>query len=182
MNGTDAVFRFTYDTTFADYRALLRARQRLGPLGGHGRWLRYPFVAVLFVATLWWLGGLSAPWSLYLRWDVARWIIGLALFIPLVDLFFEHVVGRWVYSRYAAANRPVSAAVDADGVSWDVDAWSGRFAWSGVKNGVVTADYLFLFIGKLEAITLPRRGLVEGDWDTVLAFVAARLPKPPLRG
>lgn len=182
MNGTDAVFRFTYDTTFADYRALLRARQRLGPLGGHGRWLRYPFVAVLFVATLWWLGGLSAPWSLYLRWDVARWIIGLVIFIPLVDLFFEHVVGRWVYSRYAAANRPVSAAVAADGVSWDVDAWSGRFAWSAVRNSVVTADYLFLFIGKLEAITLPRRGLVEGDWDTVLAFVAARLPTPPVRG
>jgi hypothetical protein len=182
MSETDAAFRFTYDATFADYRALLRARQRLGRLGGHGRWLRYPFVVLLFVATLWWLDGLRAPWSVYLRWDVAGWIIGLVLFIPLVDLFFERVLGRWVYSRYAAADRPVSAAVDAEGVSWVVDAWSGRFAWTGVKSSVATTDYLFLFLGKLEAITLPRRGLVDGDWDSLLAFVAARLPKPPVSG
>ncbi len=178
----DAAYRFASDTTFADYRALLRARQRLGPLRGHGRWLRYPFVAVLFLATLWWLDGLSAPWSVYLRWDVAKWIVGLVLFIPLVDLFFDQVMGRWVYSRYAAANRPLTASVDADGISWAVDAWSGRVAWSGVKNAVVTADHLFLFIGKLEAIPLPCRGLAEGKWDDVIAFATERLPAPPVRG
>ncbi len=178
----DAAYRFASDTTFADYRALLRARQRLGPLRGHGRWLRYPFVAVLFLATLWWLGGLSAHWSLYLRWDVAKWIVGLVLFIPLVDLFFDQVVGRWVFSRYAAANKPLVASVDPDGISWAVDAWSGRVAWSGVKNAVVTADHLFLFIGKLEAIPLSRRGLADGDWEGFLAFATERLAQPPVRG
>jgi len=181
MAGQDGTFRFSYDSTFADYRALLRARQRLGPLKGHGRWLRYPFVAAVFVLTLWWLGGFAVPLRDYLSWSVAKWVIGLAVFVPLVDLVFERVVGRWVYSRYAAADRPVTASADGEGLSWTVDAWSGRFAWSGVRNAVVTPERLFLFIGKLEAITLPRRGLQGDDWDEFLAFVEGRLPKPPVR-
>ena len=182
MTGQNDVFHFAYDGTFSDYRALLRARERLGLLKGYGRWLRYPSMAVIFLATLWWLGALSAPWRVFFTWDVAKWIIGLAIALPLIDLFFDQVLARWVYSRYAAADRPLDVTVDAQGVSWRVDAWSGHFAWSGVKTSVVTPDHLFLFIGKLEAITLARRGLVQGEWDDALAFVAARLPAPPERG
>ncbi len=177
----EAVYRFASETTFSDYRALLRAMQRLGPLRGYGRWLRYSSFAVIFVATLWWLGGLSTPWSVYLNWDVAKWMVGLAIFIPLLDLFFDHVVGRWVYSSYPAAGRLLTASVDGDGISWAVDTRSGRVAWSAVKNAVVAADHLFLFIGKLEAVPLSRRGLTEGDWDSLVAFAAARLATPPVR-
>lgn len=177
----DAVYRFASETTFSDYRALLRARQRLGLLRGYGHWLRYPSFAVVFVTTLWWIDGLSAPWSVYLRWDVAKWMVGLVIFIGLLDLFFDRVVGRWVYGRYAAADRLLTASVDGDGISWAVDALSGRVAWSAVKNAVVTADHLFLFIGKQEAVPLSRRGLTEGDWDSVIAFAAARLATPPVR-
>lgn len=182
MTGQNPVFRLAYDGTFADYRALLRARQRLGPLGGYGRWLRYPFVAAVFMATLWWLGALSAPRRAIGAVDIIQWVFVLIVIVVLIDLFFEHVIGRWVYSRYAAADRPVVVSVDAEGVSWSVDAWSGRFAWSAVRNSVVTDDHLFVFIGKLEAITLPRRGLAGDDWDGLLAFVAGRLPTPPVRG
>jgi hypothetical protein len=182
MTGQDPVFRLAYDGTFADYRALLRARERLGWLRGHGRWLRYPFVIGLFMATLWWLGALSGSRSAVATIDIVQWVFALVVFVALVDIVFEHGIGRWVYSRYAAADRPVAVSVDAEGVSWNVDAWSGRFAWSAVRNSVVTDDCLFIFIGKLEAITLPRRGLAGGDWDGLLAFVTERLPAPPVRG
>jgi hypothetical protein len=181
MTGQNDVFHFAYDGTFTDYRALVRARERLGLLKGYGHWLRYPSMGVIFLVTLWWLGALSAPWRVFLSWEVGKWILGLAIALPLIDLFFDRVLARWVYSRYAAADRPVKVTVDAEGVSWNVDAWSGRFAWSAARNGVVTDDYLFVFIGKLEAITLPRRGLAEGNWDEFLTFVTARMAKPPVR-
>ena len=182
MTGQPPSYRLAYHGTFADYRALVRARERLGPLRGHGRWLRYPFVVGLFFATLWWLGALSGSRSAVAAVDIVQWVCALVVFVALVDIVFEHGIGRWVYSRYAAADRPVSVSVDAEGVSWNVDAWSGRFAWSAVRHSVVTDEHLFVFIGKLEAITLPRRGLEDGDWDGLLAFVTERLPAPPVRG
>ena len=160
---------------------MLRARQRLGLLKGHGRWLRYPSLLLILLAVLWWFGGFAVPWRLYLQWDVAKWIIGLFIFVPLVDLFFDQVVGRWIFSRYAAANKPLVASVDDEGVAWSVEGWSGRIAWSAVKSAVVTPDHLFLFIGKVEAVPLSRRGLAGGDWDGFLAFATARLPQPPVR-
>lgn len=177
----EAAYRFASDTSFADYRAVLRARQRLGPLKGHGRWLRYPVLLLILIAVLWWFGGLSVPWRVYLQWDVAKWLLGLFVFIPLVDLFFDQVVGRWVFSRYAAANKPLVATADDEGVAWAVEAWSGRIAWGAVKAAVVTPDHLFLFLGKVEAVPLSRRGLSGGDWDGFLAFANARLPQPPVR-
>ncbi len=154
----EAAYRFASDTSFADYRAVLRARQRLGLLKGHGRWLRYPSLLLILLAVLWWFGGFAVPWRLYLQWDVAKWIIGLFIFIPLVDLFFDQVVGRWIFSRYAAANKPLVASVDDEGVAWSVEGWSGRIGWGAVKAAVVTPDHLFLFIGKVEAVPLSRRG------------------------
>ncbi|MCA0317459.1 MAG: YcxB family protein [Proteobacteria bacterium] len=182
MRGPEPLYRFAYDSTFADYCALMKARRLLGPFGRHGRWLRYPFLAAIFFCTLWWLGGFARPFAAYLNWDVAKWLIGLLVFILAVDLFFDRVVGRWVYSRYAAADKRVEGTVDEDGLSWAVDAWSGRFAWSGVKNAVVTADHAFIFIGKLEAITLARRGMADADWQGLLDLLGRKLPRPPVAG
>lgn len=174
-------FRFSYTGTFTDYRALMRAKRSLGPFGRHGWIVRYLTVAVIFVVFVAWLGNFSVPASAYLRWDVLKWVLLLALFVPAVDLFFDHVVGRWAFSRFAAANRLIDIAADEAAIAWSVGAWSGRFDWPGVANTVLTPDYVFLFLGKIEAITIPRRGIVSGDWPAFEALVLRKVAKPPVR-
>lgn len=177
----EPLFRFSYTGTFTDYRALMRAKRSLGPLGRHAWIVRYLAVAVIFAAFVAWFGNFSVPVSAYLHWDVLRWVLLLVLFVPAVDLFFDHVVGRWAFSRFAAANRLIDIAVDEAAIAWSVGAWSGRFEWPGVVDTVLTPDYVFLFLGKIEAITIPQRGIVSGDWPAFEALVLRKVAKPPLR-
>ncbi|WP_163277898.1 hypothetical protein, partial [Klebsiella aerogenes] len=80
------------------------------------------------------------PASAYMRWDTLKWVLALALFVPAVALFFDHVVGRWAFSRFAATNRLIDIAADEAAIAWSVGAWSGRFEWAGVFNTMMTPD------------------------------------------
>ncbi|WP_164075772.1 hypothetical protein, partial [Stenotrophomonas maltophilia] len=81
-------------------------------------WLvRYLSVAVIFVGFVAWLGDFAVPASAYMRWDTLKWVLALALFVPAVALFFDHVVGRWAFSRFAATNRLIDIAADEAAMS-----------------------------------------------------------------
>ena len=166
-------YRFTFVMTFADYVALVRARERLGPLRGWGRALRYPVWTAIFLATLWWMSGMTT--QIFREAEVLAWLLVIPIMIFAIDLFFRQVVYRWVFSRYAIANREAAVEVDAAGIRWTLGPITGAAPWRGVTATVHTDSHAFLFLSKVEGITLPARGLQEGDFAAFLDFVDARM-------
>ncbi len=174
--------RFVYRLEFADYLALGRARERLGPLRGWGRVLRYPVWIALFLATLWWMDGFGAPLSVYLSWPVLKWLLAIPVMIFLIDLIFRQVVYRWVFSRYAVAGKEAVVTLDEAGIAWTLGPVTGSAPWSSIVASVATPEHVFLFLSRIEAITLPRRGLQEGDFAALPDVVEARTGFRPLSG
>ncbi|QCK84878.1 YcxB family protein [Phreatobacter aquaticus] len=166
-------YRFTFVMTFADYIALSRARESLGPLRGWGRPLRYPVWIAVFLATLWLSSGMDL--QVLREADVLVWLLVIPIMIFAIDLFFRHVVYRWVFSRYAIANREAVVEVDQSGVNWTLGPITGAAPWASVTATVHTDSHAFLFLSKIEGITLPSRGLQEGDFAAFLDFVDARM-------
>ncbi len=137
--------------------------------------LRYPVWIAIFLSALWWSGCGSVPLRVYLEWQVLIWIFAIPIMIFAIDLFFRHVVYRWVFSRYAIANREAVVEVDQAGIHWTLGPITGAAPWASVTVTVHTDSHAFLFLSKIEGITLPARGLQEGDFAAFLDFVDARL-------
>jgi hypothetical protein len=176
----DPIFRFAFDMTFADYLALSRARERLGPLRGWGRVLRYPVWLGLFFGAMWWQGALRAPLHVYLEWDVVKWVLAIPVMILAIDLFFRHVVYRWHFSRHAIAGKPAVVEIDGEEVRWTIGPVTGAAPLSRVTASLVTETHAFLFLSRVEGITLPRRGLEKGDWAAFLDLLTRKTAlRPP---
>jgi len=175
-------FSLAYDLTFADYRALSAARQRLTWAGRYGRVGRFVAVIAIFFAVVLgisWNDGI--PFSALLEWEVVRWYLAFPVVIVAIDLFFDRVVARWTFKRLAGAEKPLSMVVDTSGLDWVLNASSGHTDWSAFTARVVTPDHLFLFVSKVEAFTIAKRGLEGGDWDGFLAFVREKTTSIPER-
>jgi hypothetical protein len=176
MPDPSTTIRFAYRLSLGDYLALNEARRRLGPFGRFARPARYLIWYALFLALLVWMGG-AASWRMYFEWEVASWLL-LAMFIPfLIDLVFDHVVLRWYFHRNAASRADIVADIDEAGVRWTLGHAAGQMAWAGIPEHVLMGDRLFLFLDKMQGITLPRRGLAAGDWDAFVALVRYRAGK-----
>ena len=173
-------FRFAVRLSHADYLALNEARRRLGPFGRFARAGRYAVWYLIFLVVL--IGPLlpelsthGIHWPVFLEWDVAGWVLLVLAFPFLLDLVFDHVVLRWYFHRSAASKQDVTADIDGEGVRWTMGHAEGRMSWPGIPQYVIVGDRVFLFIDKVQGITLPKRGLVSGDWDDFLAFIRGRM-------
>jgi hypothetical protein len=170
-------FRFAYRLNLADYLALNEARRRLGPFGRFARPARYLIWYGLLIAMLWLMDSFRDGWRVYLEWEIAIWI-PVVLAIPfLIDLVFDHGVLRWYFHRNAASKADITVDVDDEGVRWTMGHAAGQMAWAGIPDHVVMEDRVFLFLDKLQGITVPRRGLIAGDWDAFLGFVRDKARK-----
>jgi hypothetical protein len=175
MTEASSEFRFAYRLSHADYLALNEARRRLGPFGRFARPARYAIWYALFLAMLWWFDGFAAGWRAFLAWEVARWMPVVVAVPILIDLFFDHVILRWYFHRNAASQADIEVGINEAGVNWTMGHAAGQMAWAGIPERVVMGERVFLFLDKMQGITLPRRGLVGGDWDALVGFVRSKI-------
>lgn len=173
-----SAFRFAFMLEFRDYRLMNEARRRSPILGRWARPLKYAALVAL-------AGGLSAamtlsdgvPLSALVSWETGAIALGLLAFLAFVDVLFDHVLLRWYFGRLAGAGKPVEVVLDEQGLAWTIAGASGRHDWSTMTRDVATPEHLFLFVSRMEAFTLPRRGLEGGDWEAVVAFARAKMPR-----
>lgn len=168
---TPAGFRFRYRFDLGDYLALSHARNRLGPVGKYLWDWRYLVWYALFLAVLWWMGGLTGDWDVYLNWEVGGWVL-FALAMPvLIDLLFNHVMLRWYFHLQAASKADIAVDAGEGGLNWAMGHAAGQMGWPAIRYRAILKNRVILFIDRMQGITLPRRGLVAGDWDAFVALV-----------
>jgi hypothetical protein len=171
MKEVPAEFRFRYRLHLADYLVLSDARNRLGPVGRHLWPWRYLIWYGLFIAFLWWIGGLTLNWRIYLHWKVGGWILFVLILPFLIDLVVNQVILRWSFHIQAASKADIAVDIGEASVDWKLGHSAGQMGWPAIRYRVVLKDRVILFLDKIQGITLPRRGLVAGDWDAFLALV-----------
>jgi hypothetical protein len=92
--------------------------------------------------------------------------------IAVINFVFLHGLYRFVFRRFALANRQISIVLEDDRIRWASAGFVGECPWSNVKQMVETRDHLFLFISKIEAVVLPRRAVAsDREFHDVADFV-----------
>lgn len=172
----DTSYRFAYVQIFTDYLALRRAAYPIRLLPERARPLLYLVAPGVLFALVWWNSG-DTPLSAHLNPTMLVFMVGTSVAALLIELLFGHWANRLrhrVFSRSAIANREASVEIDQAGIRWTIGEMTGAMPWSSVTRTASTATHAFLFISKLEAITLPKRGLQGEDWAGFLDFMADR--------
>jgi hypothetical protein len=170
-------FQFGYTFLVADYRAFLAARRQLYPIkGALWRW-RYalvPAITLIVGGAMAWSDGV--PLRRLLSTEVvlafAPIIAGLVVCLVLVDLISDRVLTPWIFRRFAMANQPVDVVIDDEGLAWTSGGIRGSLLWSRFGRAVEAGNAMFLFISKVEAITLPRRAFASPEEFAALTLYA----------
>ena len=170
----ERIFHFAYQMSFSDYLALGRARERLGPLRGWGRYARCLIVGLLFPGLMWWMDGFDTPLGQFLRWGLVPWMVGIALANFVSEEVHRQLVWRWHFSRHVIAQQKAVVEIDEKDIRWVIGPFTGAAPWASVIATPHTDSHAFLFLSKIEAITLPKRGLQGEDWTGFLDFMAVR--------
>lgn len=167
----------TYTYSFDDYLALIRARRAMGAFGRYATVIRY----ILFVVTFLLVLAALTDWNAsslgdFANAETAMLIVGgmiaIAAFITLVDLFFDRVLYRLVFRRFALANSELTVSVDDNGIAWKGRDITANTAWPMVKRIYVGNDRLFIFFSKIEGLVLPARSLPsEAAFRDLVEFV-----------
>jgi hypothetical protein len=171
----------TYTYSFDDYLALIRARRAMGLFGRYATVIRY----ILFVVTFLLVLAALTDWNATSLNDLANpetaliivgGMIAIAAFITLVDLFFDRVLYRLVFRRFALANTELTVTLDEGGIAWKGRGISANTAWPMVKRIYVGSDRLFVFFSKIEALVLPARSLPsEAAFRDLVDYVRRRI-------
>ena len=174
-------FVVTYTYSFDDYLALVRARRAMGIFGGLGGVVHYVLAVIAFLLVL----AALRDWRTMSFADVfttgsLALIIGGAVFICFViaaiDQFFERVLYRLLFRRYAIANSELSITVDDESIRWSAKGVSGNIGWPLTKRLYLARDHVFVFISKVEGLVLPRRGVAPpATFDELVSFLRARV-------
>lgn len=169
----------TYRFDRADYIALLKARRSISALSRFGRWGRYACFGLFFVVLVN-LGNLLS-WSFDPLIDGVTSAVVFVLIIlmaPLGEWIGDRVLSRWVFPRFAVANKELTIAFADDGLhTRNSGGVEGKFPWSSVTRIFETKDYLYLWISRAEAIVVPRRALSSDDAAAALAtYIRSKVP------
>ena len=167
----------TYDYSFDDYLALIRARRAMGMFGGVGGIVHYVLAVIAFLLIL---AGLT-DWNTTSLSDLMGFqplailvggVIGIVIVIALIDYLFDHYVYRLVFRRFALAGRELTVTLDDDGIRWSGKEISAHMAWSMVKRVQVGRDHVALFFSRIEGLVLPRRALSsDAEFRDLTAYV-----------
>src|SRR5258708_8130569 len=144
-------FVVTYTYSYDDYLALIRAKRAMSIFGGVGGVVHYVLLSAAYLlgiaALTDWrttsLADLVAPRSLAI---IVGGVVGICVAIALIDVFFDRVLYRVVFRRYALANAELSLAVDDEGIRWSGKGISANLAWPRVKRVYLGRDHVFGFI------------------------------------
>lgn len=120
--------------------------------------------AAMTIAILWlvgfrtvggWAGAIAAliGWVVYLNWRTASGN----------RRYYEKVYSEEANRHLIRLHR---MSADEDGLTVATDAIEGRMQWTAVDRIVETPDFAFVYVGSLNAYTIPRARVVTGDFRT----------------
>jgi hypothetical protein len=170
-----------YTYTFANYQALREAKRKLNPVDQAIWQWRYAWVLgfnLVFLAYTIWSYGLTAEQVLTwdFLWETGPLFLGLLAFVYAVDLLFDQVLARWVFKRFAMADKPIAVKFTDSKIAWSSEGIQGEFDWAKIIKLVMVRDYLFLFISKMEAIGVSRRAVSSDDaFDSLVTYAKERV-------
>lgn len=158
---------YTHD--FNDFRTLINGYRAKRKLDGSRRLL---FLGVVLSAAAFVLSGQYQAAMAAGPVNVIGWFLVLLLAVMpvlwLIDIFFDRVVYRWIYSRQPGAHLPLKLKLSDDAIEWTAPGRNGRLEWSLIKSAYKEPQAFVLFVGGREGIVLPRRA-----FDDPAAFDAA---------
>lgn len=179
MTETVPKFRLRYRLSLEDFVALNDARNRLGSFSYYlwpvrqGVW----YAMILFV--FWVVGGFQEDWRSYLTWEKGWWI-PLALALPwVIDLIYALVLRR-LFKADEATRGETLVDLGRKGIDWTEGRTVRQFGWPDISSLAFRQDRIILFPDKRQVLVLPRGGLVQGDWDKLVAYVEKKVSAPRL--
>ncbi len=152
------------------YRAI-RAASRHGP----ARWPIFLALAVL----AWWLGAGEAvrqwragDWQASNGWSLALALLPIAFTAAAIPL--SAAFAAWSLRRGSRVHAGVQqVVVAAAGIRTRGSLYSGSVGWEALVKAVETADFFLLYVGKAQAVIVPKRGLSPDQLRQVRAMIAA---------
>jgi len=82
-----------------------------------------------------------------------------------------------LYSSLAIADQPIDIALDEAGISTSAPGRHAQLQWSVVRRVIIRPEHLFLTVGRLEGVIVPRRAFSNGtEFEAVKALVRRKVP------
>lgn len=152
------------------YRAI-RAVSRHGPA-------LWPIFLVLAVLA-WWLGAGEAVrqwraggWQAMNGWSLAVALFPIAFTAAAIPL--SAAFAAWSLRRGSRVHAGVQRVViAADGIRTRGSLYSGTVGWGALVKAVETAEFFLLYVGKAQAVIVPKRGLDPDQLRQVRATIGA---------
>lgn len=167
-------FRFRYRLSLADYVALNDARNRLGGFSYYLWPVRHAVWYGVILFAFWLFGGFQQDWRSYLSLQNGWWI-PLALALPwAIDLLYNRVLAS-LYKADDASRTDTLVEIGRKGIDWTEGGTARQVGWQALAYHAFREDRIILFVDRMRVIVLPRGGLVEGDWDKLVAYVRKKV-------
>jgi len=119
-------------------------------------------------ATAYWWGG-------FVVGAVAGWFIAR----PLMASFLRSTVKRRLRLQGVPQDQAVQLSLDDQGVRSATGTMTQTVAYAGLPRIDETPDYVFIFLGKLMSVPIPKAKVAGGDLGAFLAELRARAPQVP---